>query len=77
VKRPEIPFMNYPLCQVCVRVADAYTAVDWSGPESCAVCGGAGLRKPAGNKSVARAFEVYFERLEMAFARASHGGTGR
>lgn len=73
MKRLELPPQNYPLCMNCIRVADAMTAVAWQGPEPCAVCGGTGARKPAGNKSVGRAFEVYFERLEMAFSRASHG----
>ena len=69
----ELPSHNYPLCMNCIRVADAMTAVSWQGPEPCVVCGARGGCKPAGNKNVARAFEVYFERLEMAFSRASHG----
>jgi len=73
VKRLELPSMNYPLCMNCIRVADAMTAVSWQGNEPCVVCGGRGGCKPAGNKSVSRAFDVYYERLEMALSRASHG----
>ncbi len=72
MKRIELPDYNYPLCMNCIRIADAMTAVTWAGEERCVVCGGPG-EKPAGNRHVIRAFDVYYERLEMAFSRASHG----
>jgi len=71
-RRVELPDYNYPLCMNCVRIADAMNTVTWVGEERCVVCGGPG-EKQGSNKNVARAFEVYFERLEMAFSRASHG----
>jgi hypothetical protein len=71
-RRVELPDHNYPLCMNCIRVADAMNPVEWVGEERCVICGGPG-EKPGSNKNVARAFEVYFERLEMAFSRASHG----
>jgi len=66
-----IPPMNYPLCLICIRVADAMTAVLWTGPERCVVCDGNRQCRPAGNESVKRAFAVYLERLQMAFTRAT------
>jgi hypothetical protein len=65
-------FLALPLCMSCIQNTGAHTAVSCDPGAACAVCGSAReLCKPAGPRDVEKAFQVYFERLQMALARAA------